>query len=191
MEGAANLENLRKLASANNEFAFNMHRKLTEDTTENVFFSPLSVFSVFSMLYYGSVGETAEVKTSLIPKNQNLLRMDRFTNETVIHSANSVFVNKSTNTIPEFRRNIKEWYGASFQEVDFSKDSDKVIRSINDWAKDHTHQRIKHLIRELNPATLMILLNSIYFKGAWKTPFHQNNTETQDFFNNGQESGKK
>ncbi|GFR30160.1 uncharacterized serpin-like protein MA_2246 [Trichonephila clavata] len=208
MEGAANLENLRKLASANNEFAFNMHRRLTEGTSDNVFFSPLSVFSVFSMLYYGSVGETSEelrkalgydkadIKDEVLHQTfsdflKNLLRMDRFTNDTIIHSANAVFVNRSMNIIPEFRRNIKEWYGASFQEVDFSKDSEKVIRSINDWAKDQTHQKLKHLIGELNPATLMVLLNALYFKAAWRTPFHQNNSEKQDFFNNGQESEKK
>ncbi|GBN03809.1 hypothetical protein AVEN_203394-1 [Araneus ventricosus] len=54
-------ENLRKLALANNELAFNLHRRLASNSSKNVFFSPLSISTAFSMLLYGARGETAEV----------------------------------------------------------------------------------------------------------------------------------
>ncbi|GFT17464.1 hypothetical protein NPIL_283271, partial [Nephila pilipes] len=50
---------IQTLATANNEFAFNLLRKL--DSSKNVFFSPFSVSSVFGMLFYGARGGTAEV----------------------------------------------------------------------------------------------------------------------------------
>ncbi|GFT68986.1 hypothetical protein NPIL_110761, partial [Nephila pilipes] len=49
---------IQKLATANNEFAFNLLRKL--DSSQNVFFSPFSVSTVFGMLFYGARGGTAE-----------------------------------------------------------------------------------------------------------------------------------
>ncbi|GBM18217.1 Serpin B4 [Araneus ventricosus] len=53
-------ENLRKLALDNNEMAFNLHRRLVSGSSENVFFSPLSISTAFGMLFYGARGETAE-----------------------------------------------------------------------------------------------------------------------------------
>ncbi|GFT91681.1 serpin B6 [Nephila pilipes] len=206
--GASNQENIRKLALVNNELAFKIYRKLIEDTTKNMFFSPLSISSVFNMLYYGSEGDTAkELKKTLGYEDagitdellhetfssflKNLLRAGRFPNGTVIQSTNAVVANKSIDLTPEFRLKIKEWYEASVREVDFTKDADAIVGGVNDWIKNQTHGKINTLITELNPAVLMILLNAMYFKGAWKIPFDQDKTSPQLFFNNGRESEKK
>ncbi|GBL71119.1 hypothetical protein AVEN_90836-1 [Araneus ventricosus] len=55
-------ENIRKLTLANNELAFNLHRKLISNSSNNVFFSPLSISIAFGMLFYGTSGDTAEVR---------------------------------------------------------------------------------------------------------------------------------
>lgn len=54
-------ENVRKLAEANNEFAIGIFKRLAPQSSENIFFSPLSMSSAFGMLYYGTKGETAKV----------------------------------------------------------------------------------------------------------------------------------
>ncbi|GFY67358.1 hypothetical protein TNIN_430641 [Trichonephila inaurata madagascariensis] len=54
-------ENLQKLALASNELAFNLLRKLNTES-KNIFFSPFSISTAFGMLFYGSGGDTAEVK---------------------------------------------------------------------------------------------------------------------------------
>ncbi|GFT38287.1 uncharacterized serpin-like protein TK1782 [Nephila pilipes] len=160
------------------------------------------------MLYYGSEGDTAkELKKTLGYEDagvtdellhetfsaflKNLLRAGRFPNGTVIQSTNAIVANKSIDLTPEFRRKIKEWYEASVREVDFTKNADAIVRGVNDWIKNQTHGKMNTLITELNPTTLMILLNAMYFKGAWKTPFEKNKTSPQFFFNNGRESEKK
>lgn len=55
-------ENLKRLSTANNDMALNIHRRLADQTTENVFFSPLSLSTAFGMLYYGTRGNTAQVR---------------------------------------------------------------------------------------------------------------------------------
>ncbi|CAL1297716.1 unnamed protein product [Larinioides sclopetarius] len=56
----ATTENLRKLTLANNELAFNLHQRLVSGSSENLFFSPLSISTAFGLLFYGARGETAE-----------------------------------------------------------------------------------------------------------------------------------
>ncbi|GFQ84141.1 hypothetical protein TNCT_705611, partial [Trichonephila clavata] len=51
-------ENLQDLAIANNEFAFNLLRKVND--SRNAFLSPFSISQVFGMLFYGARGDTAE-----------------------------------------------------------------------------------------------------------------------------------
>ncbi|CAL1297712.1 unnamed protein product [Larinioides sclopetarius] len=58
-------ENLRKLTFANNELAFNLYQRLVSGSSENVFFSPLSISTVFGMLFYGTRGNTAELSTDV------------------------------------------------------------------------------------------------------------------------------
>ena len=47
-----------QIAESVNEFAFDFYRKVS-DTDKNVFFSPVSVYTAFSVLYEGARGETA------------------------------------------------------------------------------------------------------------------------------------
>lgn len=54
-------ENAKKLAEANNELALSIYRQISSQTSENIFFSPLSLSTAFGMLYYGTKGQTAKV----------------------------------------------------------------------------------------------------------------------------------
>ena len=48
-----------RLASASNEFAFDFYRQASPGDGGNVFFSPVSMYAAFSMLYEGARGGTA------------------------------------------------------------------------------------------------------------------------------------
>uniref|UniRef100_A0A8C3XP28 Serpin domain-containing protein n=1 Tax=Chelydra serpentina TaxID=8475 RepID=A0A8C3XP28_CHESE len=48
------------LSKANTTFSFNLFKKLSENaSTENIFFSPLSISSALSMVFLGAKGNTA------------------------------------------------------------------------------------------------------------------------------------
>ncbi|MCI5139279.1 MAG: serpin family protein, partial [Candidatus Electrothrix sp. AR1] len=55
---------------------------------------------------------------------------------------------------------------------------------INRWVEDKTKGKIKDLIRQgnLNYLTTLVLVNAIYFKGKWASPFDPKDTDESDVF---------
>ncbi|GBN03812.1 Serpin B8 [Araneus ventricosus] len=201
-------ENLRKLALANNELAFNLHRRLASGSSRNVFFSPLSISTAFGMLFYGARGETAEeLSKALGYEKADLLNdlvhdtFSRYFSEVlkdrdsfdgyVLNSANSILVDKRLELLEEYRHNVQELYKAAVRDVDFAREAPRIVEEINDWVKEKTNGKIEKLLDQLSPASVLVLLNAVYFKGIWKTQFEPSKTRDEVFYNNGLESEAK
>ncbi|GBM64599.1 Serpin B8 [Araneus ventricosus] len=201
-------ENLRKLALANNELAFNLHRSLASGSSKNIFFSPLSISTAFSMLLYGARGETAEElrKTLGYEKSQllgdlvhdtfsryfsDVLKSGDSADGYVLNSANSILVDKRLELLEEYRRNVQELYRATVRNVDFAREAPRLVEEINDWVKEKTNGKIEKLLDDLSPSTVLALLNAVYFKGTWETQFDPKETKDEAFYNNGLESEAK
>jgi len=45
------------------------------------------------------------------------------------------------------------------------------VEQVNNWCKNKTHGKIDKILDELEPNTLMIILNAVYFKGEWEKKF--------------------
>ncbi|GBN03816.1 Serpin B8 [Araneus ventricosus] len=198
-------ENLRKLSLANNELAFNLHRRLASRSSDNVFFSPLSVSTAFGMLFYGTRGNTAqELREALgyekadLPNNLVHDTFNRFLREVlrsedssagyVLNAANAVLVDKHLELLEEYRNDVQELYRAVVRDVDFSREAPRIVEEINDWVREKTNGKIENLLDELSPSTILVLLNAVYFKGTWKIEFDREETRDQIFYNHGLES---
>ncbi|KAF8773435.1 Serpin B8 like protein [Argiope bruennichi] len=198
-------ENFRKLALANNELAFNLHRRLASGTSGNVFFSPFSMSTVLGMLFYGARGGTAEELREVLGYEradlpdelvhstfnhflravlQNRYSSDKY----VFNAANAVLVDERLEMFEEYRRNVQELYRAAVQNVDFSSEAPRILEEINDYVREKTYGKIDKVIHELDPSSIFVLLNAVYFKGAFKTRFKQERTRYEVFFNYGLES---
>ncbi|XP_055950653.1 intracellular coagulation inhibitor 2-like [Argiope bruennichi] len=202
-------ENLQKLALANNELAFNLHRKLASGSSENVFFSPFSISTAFAMLFYGASGDTAqELRETLGYEKADILSdvvhdsFNRFLTEVlssgdssdgyVLNAANAVLFDKRLELLEEYKSDVEELYKAAVRDVDFMTEAPKVVKDINAWVREKTNGKIEKLFDELSPSTVLVLLNAVYFKGTWKTQFEKSHTRDQLFYNNGlQSAGKK
>ena len=57
------------------------------------------------------------------------------------------------------------------------------VEQVNEWCNEKTHGKIKKIIGQLNPETIMILLNAVYFKGNWMRPFDKYFNEKMSFYN--------
>ncbi|GFW64691.1 uncharacterized serpin-like protein TK1782 [Trichonephila clavipes] len=200
--------NLKKLASAHNEFALDLNREFLEIFPENVFFSPLGIFSTLGMLYFNSRGYTAEElksilkyketgmsSRSLIQTIRNFLKKlasdEKSSNGSALRTANAIAIDKTMNISTRFKIIIVNGYFASIQAVDFSKDADEAVVEINEWAKNQTNGKITSLVDSLDPSTKMVLLNAVYFKGLWKFEFDKSKTEKDVFYDLGKESEKR
>ena len=65
------------------------------------------------------------------------------------------------------------------RSLDFSSPSSVDI--INNWVDEKTNSKIDKIIDNIDPMTMMFLINAIYFKGMWTYEFDKNMTSDEQF----------
>jgi serine protease inhibitor len=101
--------------------------------------------------------------------------------------ANAVWGEKTYPFEPAYLAAIEKYYGRDLlRNADFKNQFPKERATINGWVEEQTNKRIKDLIPDYPPAVArlvrMILVNAIYFKGQWATPFDRKQTKDDTFF---------
>lgn len=186
------------MSEANNFLALNLHKQLSKEG-KNVFFSPFSISTSLAMLFCGSEKETyQEMRQVLGYELSNIENEDLKTSFQYLLSAveknpksytlacaNSVLSRKDFSVKPEYKSLLVEFFKAFLQEVDFQNKSKEAVKKINNWVSNKTNKMIPNLLDSLDPATVMVLVNAVYFKGSWLRQFKKKNTYLQNFYNNG------
>ena len=97
--------------------------------------------------------------------------------------ANTIFVNEGQGYQLQngFIEKAYEFYNAQPQNRDFN--DGQTMDVINQWASDHTEGLIPTVLdkQTFNPWAVSYLLNAIYFKGEWTTPFDVAHTKDEAF----------
>lgn len=92
---------------------------------------------------------------------------------------------------PTIRSLANETFNIEIENVKIKDNANKITEDVNKWISSKTNNRIAKLLDDpLGEDTKMVLLNSIYFKGLWQSPFDSKQTRKDDFFNEGQEAKK-
>ena len=154
---------------------------------KNVILSPLSIFQVLGLTTNGAVGTTQKEMISTLESstldnlnNINLKIIDKIKNFVSVELANGVM--SRFDPIKTFSK-VCDKYEAPIEKLVSKK-------QVNDWCSKNTHGKITEIIDELSPATLMLLLNAVYFRGEWVSPFNPDNTRGGIFYNFGKEEKK-
>lgn len=97
--------------------------------------------------------------------------------------ANRVYIKEGYKINPKFNEIAKNSFEAGIENVNFN-DATASAQHINNWVEKITHDKIKDLIKPdlIDSMTRMILVNALYFKGAWQKRFESYNTRDEDFF---------
>lgn len=184
--------NVTSLSEANNYFGFNILKELAEeDEGKNIFISPISMEMALLMTYNGAKGETAEEMADVLgisdldleqinEESQALMQILTKSSEDVTMSiANSLWGRKDITFKQEYLESTTNYYQAKVESVDFSKAG--TVDLINGWIEDNTNDKIQKMLSELDPLTVLVLVNAIYFKGTWEAEFDKDLTSEQDF----------
>jgi serpin B len=185
-----------ELIESDNNFGLDFFQKVaTENTTENIMVSPLSVALALGMTYNGSGGTTRdamketlklgnmtddEINASYKSIIDQLLKLDP---KVILNIANSIWYKLNFPVQNEFIALNKEYYYAEVNELDFYAPGAKDI--INGWVNNKTKGLIPAIIDEIPPEAVMYLINAIYFKGTWTYEFDPDDTKEQDFHTEG------
>jgi len=91
--------------------------------------------------------------------------------------ANSLWLKHGQVFKPEFVQRGQDFYDAEI--ANFGSDDAPVI---NGWVSDKTQGKITNLITDMDVTlSILMLINAIYFKGNWTTPFDRAQTREGDF----------
>ncbi|KAK5870407.1 hypothetical protein PBY51_025043 [Eleginops maclovinus] len=190
-----------ELSKANGRFALALHKQLALAKTpeQNIFMSPISISTAFAMTKLGACNETLrqimevfefdsiKEKTSdqvhffFAKLNCRLYRKKDET--TALISANRLFGDKSL-VFDETYQNISETvYGSKLLPLNFKENPDQARVTINSWISNQTENLIQDTLppAALDSNTILVLVNTIYFKGQWKNKFNKDNVYKSNF----------
>lgn len=188
---------LTNLVYTSNSFGMRIYESFlrTNDATKNVVFSPSSLASALYMLLEGADGETySEIIAALGQDARRSLSIadiergiEKLAEDLPLHAdgytlniANSMWTAKGHYIEREFKEKLIKVFHAVAKDVDFQIDgTDKI----NEWCDSATNHSIPKLFNNpLDPDTVLVLINAIFFKGVWKTQFDAKMTHPRRFF---------
>ncbi|VCX36317.1 unnamed protein product [Gulo gulo] len=182
------------LSEANGSFAINLLKMLgEEDSSRNVFFSPLSISSALAMVFMGAKGNTAAQMSQALCLNRGgeihqgfrslLKEVNKSGTQYLLRTANRLFGEKTCDFLPAFKESCQEFYQAELEELSFAEDTEASRRHINDWVTEKTEGKISEILGAgtVDPLTKLVLVNAIYFKGKWNEQFDRKYTRGMPF----------
>ncbi|XP_062940524.1 thyroxine-binding globulin [Cynocephalus volans] len=187
---------LYKLSSINADFAFNLYRRLTMETPDqNIFFSPVSISAALDMLSFGACCSTQTQILEVLGFNltdtaiaeiqqgfQHLICSLNFPKkELELQMESALFIGKHLKPLAKFLNDVKTLYETEVFSTDFS-DVYAAQQEINSHVEKQTKGKVVGLIQDLQPNTIMVLVNYIHFKAQWANPFDPSKTEDSSSF---------
>lgn len=158
--------------------------RLLVKTDGNFVFSPMGLCRALEMIQKGM-----EKNGSLYKKVEELIcgfkgGIEPFDDEDFkLEHASSIWCNRTIRTIKdEYLRILESEYDAQVHHTDFLE-IEKTKREIDKWVSDSTHEMIKALEAEISKDAMMLVLDAIYMKGSWESPFDPDLTEKGAFHN--------
>lgn len=188
-------KNIEHLASSMEFFTSNLYQTVARNNSENLFLSPFSIATVLSMVYLGARSNTAKQLENILnafsfqdkihmafQEYMNILQSE--SKNFTLKSANRIYANQKLLVSNDYKTELTKFYLSTIESVDFNKNAAQTKDAINQWVEDYTNGKIKNLIPDnaLTPATLLVLINAIYFKGRWAEKFPEEATSKREFF---------
>ena len=165
---------------ASSSFQTSLFREINKENKKgNLLISPLSVYQVLGLTANGAKGETLD-EILLALGNANLEEVNTI-NKLILNAQKdfkSVEIANAVMTKQEPKKSFVRAASLYEATVEHLKD----LAHVNDWCNLKTHGKIEKILEDLDPNTVMKLLNAIYFKGAWKTEFNETETAEKTFY---------
>jgi serpin B len=176
------------------DFAFYLYHKIAkDDSTSNLFFSPFSISTAFSLAYEGTAGNTATEMQQVfgfIPDDQKrrdsisdaLARLDSKDDLYKLEIANALWVNEDRIIKQDYLDTATTYYDSTVDNVNFI--TDDGVNKINRWVSQKTQDKIQDILSpsSTDELTRMVITNAIYFKGKWDLQFDPRNTSEEPFW---------
>ncbi|XP_049624122.1 glia-derived nexin [Suncus etruscus] len=159
---------------------------------DNIVVSPHGIASALGMLQLGADGRTKKQLTLVMRYSVNgagkhLKKINKAIsskkNKDIVTTANAVFAQSGFRMQAPFIARSKDVFQCEVRSLDF-KNPTNACDSINAWVKNETRGMIDSVLSPdlIDSAlTRLVLVNTVYFKGLWKSRFQPENTKKRTF----------
>jgi len=195
-------------ATAVNQLGADLYARLADGTTDNLVFSSASIMLALAMTRAGAKGATGtemdavlhaadtgadpnslhrslNALTAALESRSGEFTVDGQTLPVELAIANSLWGQDGVNWLPTFLDLLASEYGAGMRLVDYATNAEGARAAINKWVAVQTRDRIPELLTpgSITPGVVLALVNAIYLKAPWLTPFQPNQTKDGPFTN--------
>ncbi len=170
----------QEAAQAYGKTSMNLFREVVKksDVNENILISPDSIITAMTIVENGAAGKTlSEMKhafgdVSVKKYNQYLSSVHQSLSSSkaiTYKPANAIWYNKDHISVQKaFRRKVKASFDAEISGTRFDA---QAAEKINRWVSRKTRKKIRKIIDRLEPSDRAVIVNAVYFKGAWMDPY--------------------
>ena len=146
-----------------------------EEPNGNVLISPLSIQLALAMTANGASGQTRKEMEALLGGGKSMEELNEYLYSYVkrlsseeackLAIANSIWFRDDFQADREFLQTNADYYGSQIYKAKFDK---RTLKDINRWVDIHTDGMIEEILQEIDPATVMYLINALAFDAEWK-----------------------
>ncbi|KAJ2950779.1 hypothetical protein O0L34_g9044 [Tuta absoluta] len=174
-------------------FDLTLTKRVAFSTDDNFILSPLGIKLVLSLLAEAASGSTqAEItnvlgfemnRSAVRKKFSTLIRsMENNSSQYILNCGNRIYMDDIAFPRQRFAAIAQEYYHTELKKMSFSSPA-LVANDINSWVAKQTDGHILNLVTEDDVAgSLVLVLNTLYFKGTWIRQFNPANTKIGTFY---------
>lgn len=160
-------------------------KKLFKVNENNSVFSLTSIAYLLAIMQIAYVGETNQQLSNVFESTNELGNLGYIKNECnndIIKMANCILINKRFTIEENCSRALQQLTNVFHRDFD---NSNTIANECNQLIERRTNSMIKNIVQPnmINFETVMILINTIYFKADWDKPFKKYSTINKLFDN--------
>jgi serpin B len=183
----------RALTAAYNASGHDLFRRFAA-TPGNVVLSPYSIGTAMAMAFSGARGDTEREMAGALRHTLERTRIDDANAGVLatlngygktqllspksarLKTANALMLGKAGGEIvdPSYAALLRDKYAAEIFHA-------AEIAQVNAWVSWRTEGKIAKLFDRLDPDTVLVLVNAVYFKATWQSTFRKTATTDADF----------
>ena len=180
-----------ELQNSLESYYLTMMDQLLLSDDENTVISPLNTYIAFSILAEVSDGNTRQQLLNMLGEpdieklrtDVNVLWSSNYVDTPILKSilANSLWLNDSTSyNMDTLNTLASEYYASTFYGDPSSPDMSEALRY---WTDTNTGGLLTDHIKELelDPATILSIVSTIYYKAMWYDEFHADENTVETF----------
>ncbi|XP_077105698.1 alpha-1-antitrypsin-like [Ranitomeya variabilis] len=188
-------EALHQVATEIFKFSFKLYYQLVDaHPDDNLLLSTLSIAKALALLSLGAKSKTlsqihegigfnkSSVSEETIHKGfQKLLNIIKQPKSGLeLDSTIALFIDSKLDLLNKFLDDAQKFYQSEAISTDFHK-VQEALEQINSYVEKKTNGKIKDVLDNLDPMTVMMITSTIFFKGSWEHAFNVDHTREEDF----------